>query len=396
MKDYLVSAVHTIQNPKEEIALSGEIAQHSNRLLSLDTFRGMTIAGMILVNNPGSWSHVYPPLLHAEWHGITPTDIIFPFFLFIMGVSIAFAYSRQMKKHIPKEEMVKKIIKRSFILFLMGLFLVSYPHFDWNTFRIPGVLQRIAIVFFVSALLFVNTSWRSIIYISIILLVGYWLVMAFIPVPGVGYANFEMDTNLAAWIDRLFLSGHMRAQTKTWDALGLFSTFPAIVSGLSGVLVGILMIRDSINLERKLIWIFIIGCLCTLAGWIWDGFFPINKNIWTSSYVLYTSGLACLTLGVLYWFIDVLNYKRWTTFFVVYGVNAITAYFLSEFIIKNLSWIKINYNGGQVSLLNYIYGQLFETYFTPVNASLAMAIFWVMIFFIPLYYMYTKKIFVKV
>ncbi len=220
--------------------------------------------------------------------------------------------------------------------------------------------------------------------------------MAFIPVPGVGYPNFEVNTNLAAWIDRVFLTGHMRAQTKTWDALGLFSTFPAIVSGLSGVLIGILLLKDNLNLERKLIWIFVIGSFCALGGWIWDGFFPINKNIWTSSYVLYTTGLGCLVFGVLYWFVDVLNYKRWTTFFVIYGVNAITAYFVSEFLIKTLNWIKISHNGEQVSILNFLYLQLFEPFFTPINASLAMAIFWVVTFSIPLYYMYTRKIFIKV
>lgn len=371
--------------------------KNAQRLLSLDTFRGLTIAGMIIVNNPGSWDYVYAPLRHASWHGITPTDAIFPFFLFIMGVSIPFSYNRQKIDEVSKNVLAGKIIKRSIVLFLLGLFLVSYPHFDIDTFRMLGVLQRIAIVFAVSAMLFVFTSWRTILYISIGLLTGYWLAMSFIPVPGIGYPNLEVNTNLAAWFDRLFLSGHMRADTKTWDALGLFSTFPAIVSGLSGVLVGILMKVDSLSQEKKLIWLFVIGCLCTLTGWIWDGFFPINKNIWTSSYVLYTTGLACLVWGVLYWFIDMLGYKRWTTFFVAFGVNAITAYFVSEFLIKTLSPIKVHGSEGtQTSVLSFLYSTLFAPLLSPNNASLAMAIFWVLIFFIPLYIMYRKKIFIKV
>jgi predicted acyltransferase len=168
-----------------------------------------------------------------------------------------------------------------------------------------------------------------------------------------------------------------------------------VVSGLSGVLAGILL-RRTLPQEQKLIGVFVTGSICMLAGWIWDGFFPINKNIWTSSYVVYTTGLACLTFGVLYWFIDMLGYRRWATFFVVFGINAITAYVASEFLLKTLGWIKIDGTDGQVSVLSLLYTALFAPLFSPVNASLAMAICWVLLFFIPLYVMYRKKLFVKV
>lgn len=226
------------------MAESAIIQTSPARLLSLDVFRGLTVAAMILVNNPGSWSHIYAPLRHAEWHGCTPTDLIFPFFLFIVGVSISFALDSK-KNQVKHSKLILTAFKRAVILFGLGLFLSLYPTVftdpveAFKTVRIPGVLQRIAIVFFISAIIFIKTTPKTQLRIMISLLIGYWLIMVSIPVPGVGYANLEKETNLGAWLDRTLLTeAHLWRSARTWDPEGLLSTLPAIATGLFGVLVG--------------------------------------------------------------------------------------------------------------------------------------------------------------
>lgn len=303
------------------------------RLLSLDVFRGLTVASMILVNNPGSWGHIYAPLEHAEWHGCTPTDLIFPFFLFIVGVSISFALGSK-KEHVKHSSLIFTALKRALILFGLGLFLSLFPRIftepieALKVVRIPGVLQRIAVVFFISALIFIKTTPKTQLRILIGLLVGYWLSMTFIPVPGVGYANLEKEANLGAWLDRTLLTeAHLWRSARTWDPEGIFSTLPAIATGLFGVLIGSWLKRKDKPDAVKISWMFSIGLLAVILGLIWDLFFPINKALWTSSFVLYTGGLATLGLALCYWLIDVQGYKKGTTPFVVYGVNAITVFF---------------------------------------------------------------------
>ena len=212
------------------------------RLLSLDFFRGLTVAAMVLVNNPGDWAHIYAPLEHAPWNGWTPTDLIFPFFLFIVGVSITFALDGGK----AKKGVVGKIVKRSITLFLLGLFLNFFPKFDISVVRIPGVLQRIALVYLACSLIFLKTTSRQQLYILCGLLVGYWLAMTVVPVPGVGYANLEPETNLAAWFDRIILTpAHVYKPAKVWDPEGIFSTLPAIGTGILGMLTGTLVTEQS-------------------------------------------------------------------------------------------------------------------------------------------------------
>ncbi|MGB4399928.1 MAG: DUF5009 domain-containing protein [Daejeonella sp.] len=373
------------------------------RLLSLDVFRGLTVAAMILVNNPGSWSHIYDPLQHAEWHGCTPTDLIFPFFLFIVGVSISFALGSK-KDHVKHSTLIVTALKRALILFGLGLFLSLFPRVftepleALKTVRIPGVLQRIAVVFFVAAVIFIKTTGKTQLRIFIVLLVGYWILMTFIPVPGVGYANLEKETNLGAWLDRTILTeAHLWRSARTWDPEGILSTMPAIATGLFGVLIGSWLKRKDKPDAEKISWMFSIGLISVILGLIWDLFFPINKALWTSSFVLYTGGLATLGLALSYWIIDVQGYRKGTTPFVVYGVNAITVFFLSGLIPRILNMIQVEMpDGSSAGSREWMYQTFFTPYFSPVNASLAGAVTFILIWLVILWWMYNKKIIIKV
>lgn len=362
------------------------------RLLSLDTFRGITVAAMIMVNNPGDWGHVYGPLLHAHWHGWTPTDLIFPFFLFIVGVSITYALAGG-----DRPGTTGKILKRGLVLFGLGLFLNLFPRFDFATFRIPGVLQRIALVYILCSLIFVRTTARQQGWLLGTLLVGYWLLMTVVPVPGVGYANLEPETNFGAWLDRTLLGDHLWKTSKIWDPEGLLSTVPAIGTGLIGVLAGTLL-RSARAEAEKVAWLFTAGCLALLAAYVWNGFFPINKALWTSSYVLLAGGLALLGLALCYWLVDVQGYKRWTPPFVAFGVNAITVFFLSGLIPRVLTMIKVaGPDGKETGAKEWMYQTFFVPYFdSPYNASLAGALTFIGIWFGILYGMYRRRIIIKV
>jgi predicted acyltransferase len=367
----------------------------NKRLLSLDVFRGMTVAAMILVNNPGSWGHVYSPLLHASWHGCTPTDLIFPFFLFSVGISIHLAYSGKKSDGLTKNSFVK-IGKRSLIIFLLGFFLSLYPYFNFETVRIPGVLQRIAVVFFFSALLYMTTTWLTQLRIAILLLVGYYLVMTLIPVPGIGPANLEPTTNLAAWMDNWLLAGHLWSQTKIWDPEGILSTFPAIGTCIIGILTGHLFTSVK-EVAHRTSWLFFTGSLLTVLGLAWGLVFPINKALWTSSYVLYTAGIGMQVLAVLHWLIDGLGYQKWSQPFSWYGLNAIVVFVGSGFLAETLITIRINRaDGTEISVWSLIHEKLFASWMAPINASLAFALMWVTLFGILLYFMYRKKIFIKI
>lgn len=376
------------------------------RLLSLDFFRGLTVAAMILVNNPGSWSHIYAPLEHAEWHGCTPTDLVFPFFLFIVGVSIAYAMGSKKEDPTTHNKLILKALKRGLILFGLGLFLAIFPRkfadFDLleaiKNVRIPGVLQRIGVVFFIAAVLFLKLSEKNIFRAIIIILMSYWALMTFVPVPGVGYPNLEKETNLGAWLDRTILTeAHLWKSAKTWDPEGILSTLPAIATGLFGVLVGVYLKRKDVSPGNKIAWLFSVGTISILAGLLWDLQFPINKALWTSSYVLYTGGLATIVLALCYWIIDVNNYNRFTKPFVVYGVNAITVFFVSGLMPRLLNMIKLTLpNGEKTGALSWFYQTHFVPYFSPINASLAYAIVFILFFYVILWIMYKKNIIIKV
>lgn len=379
------------------------LQQSPARLLSLDVFRGLTVAAMILVNNPGSWTNIYAPLKHAEWHGCTPTDLIFPFFLFIVGVSISYAIGSK-KGYMSHSKLIMTALKRALILFGLGLFLNLFPKLftepmeAFQTVRIPGVLQRIAVVFFITAVIFIKTNPKTQLRLLIGILIAYWAMMTLIPVPGVGYANLEKETNLGAWLDRSLLTeAHLWRSAKTWDPEGILSTLPAIGTGLFGVLVGTWLKRKDREESVKISWMFSIGILAVILGLIWDLCFPINKALWTSSFVLYAGGLATIGLALCYWLIDVQDYKKGTKPFVVYGVNAITVFFLSGLIPRILTMIKVNMpDGTTVNSREWMYETFFIPYLSPINASLAGAVTFILIWLGILWWMYNKKIIIKV
>lgn len=357
----------------------------SQRLISLDMLRGLTIALMIVVNDPGSWKHLYWPLAHAEWHGVTITDFVYPFFIFIVGVSIVLSSSKQLDTGSDKKKMKKKIWIRSIKIFGLGILLSLFPEFNFMELRIPGVLQRIAICYLICAHIYLATDWKTQVRIGVISLVGYWLAMVLIPVPGIGAGVLEPGRNLAAWIDEMVIP--LRLYRGNWDPEGLLSTIPAIVTGITGMLAGHL-IKAEMDIEKKLNYMFFAGFLCVLAGYTWDLFFPINKNLWTSSYVLFTSGWAFMAFAACILIVDVHGYNKMARFGVIYGSNAITIYvFAGMFpvLLNRILGVKDTFFNGLVDL-----GMV------PELASMLWAFTYMLICFIPAYILYRKKIFIKV
>lgn len=383
------------------------IQKISNRLVSLDVFRGATIALMILVNNPGDWGNVYPPLLHAKWNGCTPTDLVFPFFLFIVGVSVTLSLTKRKERGDDIFKLVLQIFRRSFLIFFIGVFLNAFPDFNLSEVRILGVLQRIALVYFFISLIFLFTEWKTQVIISAILLLGYWALITLVPVPGIGMPNISQPTiydpilqkeiapNIVAWLDNKLLAGHLWRSTKIWDPEGLLSTLPAIVTGLFGVLLG-KFLRTKQDEFNKIIWLFFTANILIFIGLLWDLVFPMNKSLWTSSYVLFTAGLALHFFAMCYWLIDIKKIDWWIKPFVIYGTNAITVYTLSWIGGTFLRRIKFDFYGTETSLRNFLYDNLFKPFLSPINASLAWAIFYVLFWLGIMWIFYKKKIFLKI
>jgi predicted acyltransferase len=364
------------------------------RLVSLDVFRGVTIAGMILVNDPGSWSYVYGPLRHAEWHGWTPTDLVFPFFLFIVGVAITLALEGRIARGESHGGIFKQILRRTLILFGLGLLLNALGDFDWSTLRIPGVLQRIALCYFFTSLIFIKTGKRGQIIIAVALLIVYWLLLTLVPVPGYGAGVLTPEGNLAAYVDNRLMRGHL--WKPTWDPEGLLSTIPAVATTILGVLTGY-WLKSSRSGGRKTVGLLIAGVIGVLIGEIMNIWFPINKNLWTSSFVVFTAGMACLFLAACYWLVDVKGYRKLVTPFVMFGVNPIVVYVLSSIGAGLLDFLQVTAPGGQsVALKDYIYEYLLASWAGPMNGSLFFALGYVLFWLGPMAVLYRKRIFIKV
>jgi predicted acyltransferase len=365
-----------------------ELQQAGIRLISLDAMRGFTIAAMILVNYPGSWEHLYRPLEHAEWHGITPTDLIFPFFLFIVGISITLSFTKVLEKGIPKKNLYKKIIFRALKIFAVGILLSLIPKFDFENIRIAGVLQRISIVFLVCAFIFLHTSVKTQAWLGAITLVVYWLVMTLIPTPGVGEVRLDKGVNLAAWVDSVILPGRM--WQGTWDPEGILSTFPSIVTGITGLLAGQLLLSKRTPYEKSIL-LMVAGFAAVTIGYIWHLTFPVNKNLWSSSFVLVTSGLGSLLLGAFYYIVDIRNHTWGTKPGIIFGANAIAIYVLSDVI----SILFYSTPFGLASLNNHFMSALMDAGVAPKLASMLYAIIFVCINFGIAYFLYRKKIFIR-
>ena len=358
----------------------------NSRLLSLDFFRGLTIAAMIVVNDPGSWSYIYAPLKHADWHGATPTDLVFPFFLFIVGVSISLSLSKRK----ASGNLYFKIVKRSIIIFLLGIFLALFPSFDFENLRIVGVLQRIAIVYLICAILYLNTSFSAQLKIGIGLLLFYWTTMMFIPFGGNLAGTLEPGNNFAAWVDSFIVPGRMYQET--WDPEGFYSTIPAIASGISGMLCGTIILNKANSLKDKIISLFFWGSIVLIVGYFWDYIFPINKHIWTSSYVLFSSGLGMMILAMSMWIIDEKKHTSNIKFGLVFGSNAIVAYVLHG-IVWRLFQIPIISDVG----LQKLWMDIGINLGLPAKfVSLDWAVFYTVVIYFIVYQLYKKKIFIKI
>ncbi len=366
------------------------------RLESLDAFRGLTIAGMILVNNPGTWAHVYAPLRHAEWHGWTPTDLIFPFFVFIVGVAMPFAFDRYRDGATGDQRaLYTRVFRRAALIVLLGLALTGLPRLDLSEIRFPGVLQRIGVVYLLTSLVVLNTTRRAQAWIAAGLLVLYQLLMTWVPVPGHGPGNLAPDANLGAWLDRLLLGQQHLWQNRPWDPEGLLSTIPAVSTCLLGVFAG-RWVRSGRDRREIAGWMLVSGWMLILLGLAWSIWFPINKNLWTSSYVLFTAGAALEVLGVCYWLIDVASIRRWARPAIVYGRNPLFVYVLSGFLVKALLMIRVGSGEAATSLYAWLYRTLFATWLAPVNASLAFALSMVTAMWLVAWVLDRRSIYIRV
>lgn len=452
----------------------------SGRLISLDVFRGMTIAGMVLVNNPGG-SPVYWPLDHAEWNGLTPTDWIFPFFLFIVGVSISISLGKRKEK--PDGKAYWKIVSRSLWIYGLGAAISILPFFqfqasdapdalkmliwlvfaaslyflllrnykvaavlcaigllgiggmnlagyniisyNYGTLRIMGVLQRISVCYLITSLIFLHTNWKQQIGISIVFLLGYWLLITVIPVPGCEITTMnDKACNLAAYLDRLILTeNHIWRAGKVYDPEGLLSTIPAIVTTISGVLTGTWLKSEPPALAggksdseestmanwpaahaagsdtslNKVSGMFFFGVVMLGLGLIWNSYFPMNKALWTSSYVLATTGLALLILASCYWLIDIKGYARWAWPFKVFGANALALFVFTGLFARMIAAYRVTGPDGQpISVQRWIVDNIYRQIAQPIDASWMFALSFILVWLFLMWLLYRKDIYIKV
>jgi predicted acyltransferase len=381
----------------------------AQRLVSLDAFRGFTIAGMLLVNNPGDWGALYPQLAHAAWHGWTFTDWIFPFFLFISGLSMVLAIAA---KHGDAERdaatnraLLLNLWRRAATIFALGLFLNFVPAFDLSTLRIPGVLQRIGLCAALAAPLVLYGNWRVQLGALIAACAIYTGLMLYVPVPDangvIHTGSLEAGKDTGAYIDRLLLSGHLWAKAKTWDPEGLLSTLPAVSSLLAGVLTARAMRLNASGAE-KTAWMLLAGLLALWVGQVMHSvFMPINKSLWTPSYMVFMTGWAWIVFGAFYWLMDMCQHvavreraRRLLQPFTIYGMNAIFLFALSSLVAKALNTLKIGEPA--IALKPWLYSCVKAFGLSPVNSSLAFALLFNLCFFGIAVLMWRKRWFVKI
>ncbi|MGA2027891.1 MAG: heparan-alpha-glucosaminide N-acetyltransferase domain-containing protein [Syntrophobacteraceae bacterium] len=367
------------------------------RLVSLDAFRGFTIAMMILVNSPGDTGAVYSHLSHVAWNGWTFADTVFPSFLFIVGVSIVFSFAKQEGEDIRNSAFMVRLFRRTIILFALGLFLNLFPTFHLSTVRIPGVLQRIALCYFFASLIVLNAGLRGRILWLIGLLASYWLMMRFIPVPGIGAGVLEPGKNFAAWVDSLFLRGHMWSYYGgKWDPEGIVSTIPAIATTLFGVLTA-QWLKSSLPERRKVAGMVCAGVVLLIAAYILDPWLPINKGIWTSTFSILMAGMAIVCLAFFHWLIDIEDFSRWAKPLIILGLNPITVYVLSEVLDTTLSILNLPISTAraidcQVCLFRYCY--ILNP--GPETASLFYGLMNLLFVFLIAWIMWRKRLFLKI
>jgi predicted acyltransferase len=387
----------------------------SVRVLSVDVLRGLTIAFMILVNDPGDWTHVYPQLDHAAWNGWTLTDLVFPSFLFLIGMSLIFSLQSRIRRGDSRLSLAGHILRRAVIIFAIKMFLSAYPHFHLAHLRIYGVLTRIALCYLCAGLLCLLT--RKIIPLACItaaLLIGYWALMRLVPVPGFGVPTRDIPLldpvgNLTAWIDRgvsaitLRTNNMGRLYRITSDPEGLLSTLPAIATTLLGSITAVFMRSPQYTPATKSNVFALAGALFVAAGELWSHTFPINKNLWTSSYVLIAAGISLLGLALFYWLVDmqrvqdrsrIASAALWP--WLVFGSNAIAAFVISELLVETMLWIKVPDAGRTITLWNWIYVHGFSHGHSTEITSVAFALAFVLLCFLPNWLLWHRRVFLKI
>ena len=347
---------------------------------------------MILVNNNGS-AAAYPPLLHARWHGWTFTDLVFPFFLWIVGVAMTLSLAKRVARGDDRTRLLMHVVKRAALIFLIGVFLNGFPFFDLSRIRIPGVLQRIGLCYLIAGAIFLYArSTRARIACTAALLAVYWVLMKSVNVPGCGAGSFEMECNFAKWIDGMLLTGHMWAQSKTWDPEGLISTLPAVANTMLGIFAGQILANRRGGAAEKAAWMFFAGNVLMFSGMMLSTWMPVNKQLWTVPYALFTSGLAFVVFACCYWLVDIHGWRRFARPFAVYGMNALAMYVLSGLFAKTLGVIRV----GDISLRTWIWRNWFEPLASPPNASLLYSLAIVAIFWLIAWAMYRRNWIVRV
>ncbi len=386
------------------------------RITSIDALRGLTVAFMILVNDPGDWGHVYWPLDHAEWNGFTPTDLVFPTFVFLVGCSIVFSVQSRVARSVPRATIALQMLRRAILIFALKMFLSAYPHFHLTHLRIFGVLTRIALCYLAAGLIFLYVrSVKAIVAITALILVGYWVLLRFVPISALGlpvrdFPFMDPERNLTAFIDRGFSAWclrtiHMgRLYQGTRDPEGLLSTLPAIATSLLGILAALWMRRHQGKPAFVRNGLVLAGAISLLAALAWNPWFPINKNLWTSTFVLCAGGLSLMLLGLFYWLLDDLRLESRSrivqaliTPCLIFGSNAIAAFLLSELLVETLSAIKLapDAAGHRVRAWGWLYTHLFAFHGSTENTSLAFAIAYVAVCFIPIWLLWRRRIFLR-
>ena len=370
------------------------------RLVSLDVFRGIVIAAMILVTDPGTYSYVYSPLRHAEWMGATATDMIFPAFLFMVGLAISFSFASQIKRGVTRTRLIQRLLRRSLVLFVLGLVLNGFPDYHLATLRIPGILQRIAICYLLSGALYLFTTRqiRLLAGVAFALLAGYWALLKLVPVPGIGPGHLDTFGSLPAYIDRqlfginhLWIWGLTPRKGVTYDPEGLLSTLPAMFSTLAGIVAGDWM-RSDFPARKRVLGLAIAGCALWISGLLLSPLLPLNKRIWTSTFALMSTGVSVAVFAALYAVIDLGGFRRGLLPAKVLGTNAILAFTLSTIITSLLDRIYLH----GLTLHEWLYQNLFASWLPPYPSSLAYAIVIVLLNILLLYPLYQRRLFVRV
>jgi predicted acyltransferase len=378
---------------RRQPAIAGEVKQTTGeRLVSLDVFRGATMALMVLVNNSGDGSHTYGPLQHADWNGWTLTDTVFPSFLWIVGVAVTLSLGKRLMAGVPRSRLFAQVLRRAAIIYVLGLIVYAYP-LDLSTQRLLGVLQRIAICYLIVSAIYLTTGIRGQLIWIVSLLGGYWLIMMLAPTPGYGAGHLDVQRNFAHYVDTMVLGRHNYIPTKTWDPEGIISTIPAIATALFGIMAGhILQMKR--ELAERTTWLFLAGNILIALGLICNVWLPINKKLWTSSFSMFMAGLDFVVFAMCVWLVDGRGYKRVTKPMAIIGMNAITVYMISELLDEVFG--AIHWGAAATTLRSWLFQSLFTPIASPYNAALLYAIAYTLLLWLVAYGMYRRGWFWRV